>query len=84
MAKSLRIELHNAAIEELRNSPPVVTDLVRRGHAIAAAAGDGFEVVVSQSSRTRARVRVQTATIEARIAVARDASVLTSAIGAGR
>ena len=85
MAKSkVTIKINNAGISEMRTSAGVRADLVRRGEAVAAAAGDGFKVMESASSKTRARVRIQTDTLETRIAVARDAGTLTRALDAAR
>lgn len=80
---TVRVELNIAGFEELRTSAVVVADLRRRAEAIAAAAGEGFEVDDSPQGARRGRVRVWAATEGARRAEAEDA-VLTRAIDAGR
>ena len=83
MARTIvKIEFNQAGFAALAKGAAVLADLTRRGEAIAAAAGDGFEARPS-IGRTRARVVVITATPEAMIAEASD-KALTSAIGAGR
>ena len=77
-----RIELNPAGVVELLTSPGVQADLVRRGEAIAAAAGPGHAVDLNIESR-RASVIVVTDTFEAMLgeAVHRD---LTRALDASR
>ena len=77
-----RIEVHRDAIVALLRSSEVSGDLASRGNRIAGAAGDGFEVDVTEN-RDRAIVFVRAATTEARRAEAEDRA-LTTAIDAGR
>jgi hypothetical protein len=79
---AFRLELHDEGFRQLLNGPEVTADLERRGNAIAAAAGEGFEVR-TVPGRTRVRVSIFTADIDAIIAEATD-HVLTLAIDAGR
>lgn len=78
----VRIELNRSAIRDLLQSEEVKVDLEERARRIASAAGQGFEVN-SAIGRTRARAEVRSATVEARLAEARE-RVLTQAIDAGR
>lgn len=76
------IVINHDAIHELLTGPEIQADLQARAERIAAAAGDGHEVEVS-NGKNRARRTVRTATTEARIAEATD-QTLTRAIDAGR
>lgn len=77
-----KIELNAATVRTLLKSDGVKADLERRAKAIAAAAGDGFEVA-TRDGKNRIHVEVQTATPEAMLAEAQDKR-LTRAIDAGR
>lgn len=82
MAKKIKIELNIAGFNAIRRSPEVRADLKRRANAIAAQAGEGFEVIETDNS-SRSGAMVVAATREARMAEATD-KALTKAIGAGR
>lgn len=71
-----------SGLGQIMKSEGVQGDLVRRGQAIAAAAGDGFEVD-SHVGSTRARTMVYADTSEA-IREEQTNKVLTRAFGAGR
>ncbi len=79
---TLRIELHRDGIRDLLKSPEVRQDLERRGWAIAAAAGEGYEIE-STVGPNRARVEIRTATTDARITEATN-HTLIGALDAGR
>lgn len=79
----IRIEIDDAAAEALLKSAEVRTDLLRRAHRIAAAAGTGSYDVASSTTPTRARVSVGTADYAARKAEATNRS-LSRALDAGR
>lgn len=79
---TVRLEFNQAGFAALAKGPEVAALLERKAEAIAAAAGDGFEVT-SAVGATRARSTVLAATQEARVAEATD-KALTRAIGAGR
>lgn len=79
---NVRVKLNSAGVRELLRSSGVQTDLQRRARAIAAAAGDGFEVD-TQVGSVRARASVRSATLDAHVAEATDRA-LTRAIDAGR
>lgn len=78
------LRFHYQGFNAVRKSPEVVSELTKRGKAIAAAAGEegDYEVIVGANS-TRARVVVKTATPEAMQEEASYRS-LTRALGAGR
>jgi hypothetical protein len=78
-----KLEINDAAFIEILKSPEVQADLLRRGNAIAAAAGSGTFDVTASFTPTRARVSVGTADHEARHSEATTRS-LTSALDAGR
>ena len=78
----INVRINQAAARELLQSAEVQAELERRGHAIADAAGEGFEVE-SFVGRRRARVTVRTATYAARKAEA-TTRALTNALDAGR
>lgn len=82
MAK-IRLEFHHEGFNEVRTDPAVAADIAARAEAIAAAAGDGFEVLTSPGWKTRARAVVITATDEARLAQAED-HTLERSLDAGR
>lgn len=78
-----KLEINDAAAVELLKSPEIRADLLRRGHAIAAAAGSGSYDVTETLTPTRARVSVGTADFKARHAEA-TSRTLTKALDAGR
>lgn len=82
MAQSIRVEMNRAGAVALLRSPAVMADLMRRGQAVAAAAGRGH-MVTSYTGRTRARVSVITSTDSARRKEALDRN-LTRALNAAR
>lgn len=82
MATKVRIELNIAGFNAVRRSPEVRSDLKRRAEAIAAQAGEGFEVIETDNP-SRAGAMVVAATKDARLAEATE-KVLTKAINAGR
>lgn len=77
------MQIDKAGVKQLLNSPAVKAEVERRAHAIAAAAGPGFEVDSAWHGFDRAHATVWTATTEARRKEARDRT-LTRAIQAGR
>jgi hypothetical protein len=80
----VRIELNTAGVRALLRSDAILQDLVRRGEAIANAAGGSPDFTVNASfGKNRARVHVVTETPRGRRLEARD-RVLTRAIDAGR
>lgn len=81
MAKATRMKWNNKAFRELRKSRPIMSDLIRRGGAIAAAAGAGYEAIPF-TGKNRARVSVITATAEARLDNGRN-NTLVRAVNAG-
>ena len=78
-----KLEINDAAARALLNSPEIMADLVRRGHAIARAAGDGVFEVSEGHTPTRARVSIGTADHAARHSEATKRS-LTRALDSGR
>jgi hypothetical protein len=78
-----KLEINDAAFIEILKSSEVQADLMRRGNAIAASAGDGSFDVTASFTPTRARVSVGTADHTARKSEATTRS-LTSALDAGR
>lgn len=85
MARSkVKIELNGAGVRTLLRSEGVLQDLVRRGEAIANAAGGYPDFTVNASiGRNRARVHVVAETFKAKHGEAKN-KVLTRAIDAGR
>lgn len=84
MARSkIRLEFKRDAFRELRTSPAVVADVTARAEAVAAAAGDGFEVLPVPSPRNRARALVGTTSYEAMKKNAEENTLLRS-LDAGR
>lgn len=77
------LEMNDEAFVAILQSPEVEADLVRRGNAIAAAAGKGSWVVHTGNTPTRARVSVGTGDFAAMHAEA-TSRALTSALDAGR
>lgn len=80
--KSVRIELNRKGVVDILLSAQVQQDLTDRARRIQNAAGDGFDVDVTEN-RDRSVVFVTTATQAAREAEA-EARALTRAIDAGR
>lgn len=76
-----KLEFHYDAFDQVRSSAEVREELLQRGSAIAAAAGDGFETVVVPG-RSRVRVLVVPRTPAAHRAAADHA--LETALAAGR
>lgn len=82
--KSMRIEVHSAAVVALLQGAELAADLAGRGERIAAAAGgDGDFEVTTTTNRDRTVVFVRTATAKGRQAEAEDRA-LSRAIDAGR
>lgn len=79
----VKVEINDAAATQLLKSPEVRADLLRRAHAIEAAAGEGKYDVTESLTPTRARVSVGTADHKARHAEA-TSRALTSALDAAR
>lgn len=78
-----RVEMNSEGAKALLNDPGVAADLLRRGGAVASAAGPGF-VAIQQTQRSgRAAVVVVAQTAAAKRAQARD-RVLNTALDAGR
>jgi hypothetical protein len=77
-----KIEFHSEAFRTLLHDDRILTELTRRGRAIASAAGNGVEVQV-RKYRSRPVVIVAADSQEAKKAEATD-KVLTTALGAGR
>lgn len=82
MATSVRVEMNTAGAIAVLKDPAVEADLMRRGQAVAASAGDGHSVG-SFTGKTRARVIVTTSSYAARKAESEDRN-LTRAIDAAR
>lgn len=79
----VRIEINDEAFQSILKSPEVQAELLRRGNAIAAAAGDGTWDVTASQTPTRARVSIGTGDHAARTTEATNRG-LTSALDAGR
>jgi hypothetical protein len=84
MARNVsKLTFHGAAfLKLLRGDQGIAPELIRRGGAIAAAAGDGVGIRVSRGG-ARMRVTVATESLDAVKAEATD-KTLTRALGAGR
>ena len=82
MMAKMTVKLSLKGIRELKYSPPVKAEVIRRAKRIAEAAGPGFVAVLGKS-RVGARALVWTTDDESRKAEARD-KVLTRALDAGR
>lgn len=78
----VRLEFHYDGFNEVRTDPAVQAEVNRRAEAIAAAAGEGFEVRAGVT-KSRARAVIITATPEAMLAQATDHR-LERSIDAGR
>lgn len=76
---AVRVQLRHAGVRELLRSPELMAECKRHADAIAARAGDGFEVI-TDVGRNRVRATVQTVTSEARVRQATD-HVLERALG---
>lgn len=81
MAKKIRLEMNSRGIRELLRGGDVQADLMRRGNAIAGAAGPGHSADMTFTDR--AAVFVRTDTVEAMLSEQRDRT-LTAALDAGR
>lgn len=79
----MKIEWHNEGFEALRQDPEIQEDMVRRGEAIAKAAGEGYEVREPTQFPNRDRVAIITATNQARADNARNMTLVKS-LQAGR
>ena len=81
MTTKVRIELDHDGIEQLLRSPEIAAECAAAAQAIAARAGDGFEVVGPQdlSLAKRAGYGVVAMTYEARLAEAEE-KVLSKAV----
>lgn len=79
----MKIRFRNAAFRELRTAPGVRADLEQRAERVAAAAGDGVEVLPVQEPRNRAHVVVATVTPDAARQNA-EQNTLLRALDAGR
>lgn len=78
MATKVTIELDHDGIRELLLSEPIAAECRKAAEAIAARAGDGFEVVGPQSlgyGGGRVGYGVSAETLEARIAEAEDGAL---------
>jgi len=80
---AIRIEFRREAFRELRTSDAAVAEVTSRAEAIAAAAGEGVEVLPVQAPRNRAHAVVATVTREATQANA-ESNTLLRALDAGR
>uniref|UniRef100_A0AAU8B0M1 Type I neck protein n=1 Tax=Dulem virus 32 TaxID=3145750 RepID=A0AAU8B0M1_9CAUD len=78
----MRIKWEKHGFRQLTQHPNVQADIVRRAKAVAAAAGDGYEVREPTQHPKRARAAVITATQRARLDNARNLT-LVKALGAG-
>lgn len=83
MASNVRIKRNDDGFRAILNSPEVVAELRRRAEAIAAAAGDGMEVLIAEGSGDRPVAFVRAETFGAMRAEATDRA-LTRALDAGR
>lgn len=84
MAKTVRLRFNQRkAFRELRSAPGVQQDLAERAARIAAAAGQGVEVLPAQTPRERAHLIVAPVTEDAVRRVAKD-NALIRAMEAGR
>jgi hypothetical protein len=83
MASSTRLKFNMRGFRELRTSPGVRADLRERAARVAAAAGEGVEVLPEEEPRNRAHLVVAPVTPAAAARVASD-NVLIRALEAGR
>lgn len=80
---AVKIKFNLKAFDQLRTAPGVDADVARRAERVAAAAGDGYEVLPAQQGRKRARRLVAPVTRAAK----RDNetnNTLIRALGAGK
>ncbi|MGJ4077227.1 hypothetical protein ACN4BX_09245 [Corynebacterium macclintockiae] len=77
-----KVVIHNEGFDQMRSDPALVRDLNRRAHAIAKAAGEGYEVS-SRTGKKRHRVSVITESYEAAEDTAKN-NTLLRALDAGR
>ena len=63
---AVRVQLNHAGVRELLRSPEMLAECKRHADAIAARAGEGFEVR-AEVGRNRVRATVETVTTEARV-----------------
>jgi len=82
MAKT-RVVLNHAGFQALLTSAEVEADVMRRAEKVAAAAGDGYEVLPNDRRRGRAGATVAASSAEAKRDEARDHKLL-GALDAGR
>lgn len=80
---AVRIAYNLAAFRELRTSPAVWADIMRRAQAVADAAGEGYEAKEMAQSKTRARAIVYPETYEAAVDNSENQTLLR-ALEAGR
>ena len=78
----MKIEWNNEGFERLRQDPGIQEDMVRRGAAVAAAAGEGYELREPTEFPNRDRVAIVTATNQARADNAKNMTLVMS-LGAG-
>ena len=79
----VKIKFNNAAFNALRTAPGIEADLTERAQAVAAAAGEGVEMLPAEAGRKRAHRVVATTTVEAAARNAKD-NTLIRALDAGR
>lgn len=79
----MRIEYRIAAFAEIRTSPEARALVTASAEAVAAAAGEGFEVLPDANSPVRAKRLVAAVTPKARAENARNQTLLKS-LDAGR
>lgn len=86
MAKTVRLRFNQRnGFRGLRTAPGVVADIERRAKAVAAAAGEGVEVLpVVQEPYSRAHAVVAATTPEAKRRIGQDPAALLRALEAGR
>jgi len=79
----VRLKFNSAAYRALLTDPKMLADLEGRGRAVAAAAGEGVEVLPVETPRRRAHVVVATTTSQAAKDNAEN-NTLIRALDAGR
>jgi hypothetical protein len=79
----VRIKLNLRGFRELRTSPEMDAEILRRARRVAQAAGPGF-VAEQSPGVNRARAVVVPDSAEAALETARNPSVLIGALSAGR